>query len=344
MIRPRPPTDLCGRKDFVKNFRAPARTDSGRRPTVLVADDNALILKKVSALLAPNFDVVATVTDGQQALKACLLLDPDVVVLDVSMPELDGFQVARALTRASSRAAIVMLTMHGANEYVGIAFESGARGYVVKTRMHLDLQGAIDHVLAGRMFVPVPSSLLAFSPLGSGGHTLQLRLDGSAFIDELSGLVSASLSRDGMAVVVTTGETRTGIESRLAAEGCDLARAAARGTYVPVDADAYVAAVLAEKRFDVNTAAAAVEELERSRRAVSATHVTLIGEVTAMICRAGKPDVAIEREFAWSELMRGLPFVAVCSFPLPWITGDADSDLFRGVCASHGTVCHARTA
>ena len=112
----------------MKHFRAPTRRHGERRPTVLLADDNVLILERVSRLLAANFDVVAAVTNGQKALKACLLLDPDVVVLDVSMPELDGFQVARALKRAASRATIVMLSMHESDDYVGVAIESGARG------------------------------------------------------------------------------------------------------------------------------------------------------------------------------------------------------------------------
>ena len=82
------------------------------RPRVLLADDDAGILKAISRTLETEFDVVATVTDGRRALDTVPRLDPDVVVLDISMPGLNGFQTAEELKRFGSRAKIVFLTMH----------------------------------------------------------------------------------------------------------------------------------------------------------------------------------------------------------------------------------------
>jgi DNA-binding NarL/FixJ family response regulator len=108
--------------------RASWRNDGERRLRVLVADDNALLLAEASTHLARNFEVVAAVTDGRQALYAARRLDPDIAVLDVTMPELNGFQTARALKQSGSRAKIVMLTMHHSDEFVAAAIESGAQG------------------------------------------------------------------------------------------------------------------------------------------------------------------------------------------------------------------------
>ena len=159
--------------------------NNGRKPTVLLADDHSLVLESVSAILADDFDIVAAVSDGRQALQASLRLDPDVIVLDVTMPELDGFQTANELKRAGSRATIVFLTMHQADEYVAAAVNSGAQGYVLKTRIHSDLAGALDHAIGGRVVVPSLTSLLAVADAnGAGQHAAHFRGNGRLYLDD----------------------------------------------------------------------------------------------------------------------------------------------------------------
>jgi DNA-binding NarL/FixJ family response regulator len=144
------------------------------RPTVVVADDHRRMLDTVSRLLSDEFELVAAVTDGRQAVDAVSRLDPDVAVLDITMPELDGFRTAQALRKAGARAKVVFLTLHDADEYVEAALRSGANGYVLKSRMEADLPGALRHALAGRYFLP---SLTALSTLAgdAGRHTLHCR-------------------------------------------------------------------------------------------------------------------------------------------------------------------------
>jgi DNA-binding NarL/FixJ family response regulator len=164
----------------MNDLHASRRHDGERRPRVLLADDNALILEKASALLAKDFDLVAAVTDGRQALNASLQLDPDVAVLDISMAELDGLQTARELTRAGSRAKIVMLTMHDSDDYVAAAVGSGAQGYVLKTRMLADL--AAPSIMQSPAGSSCPPDLaLNITRAGAGVHALQVRLNDRAF-------------------------------------------------------------------------------------------------------------------------------------------------------------------
>jgi DNA-binding NarL/FixJ family response regulator len=113
------------------------------RPTVLLADDHRHVLEAVSGLLDTDFELVAAVADGQRALESTRRLDPDVVVLDITMPGLNGFQVAAELKRTGSRARIVFLSMHSADDYVATAITSGADGYVLKTRIQPDLIRAL---------------------------------------------------------------------------------------------------------------------------------------------------------------------------------------------------------
>ncbi len=224
------------------------RKNGERRLRVLAADDHALTLANVSTLLAESFDLVAAVTDGLQAVDAASRLDPDVVVLDVTMPNLNGFQTARELTRTGSRAKIVMLTMHQSDDFVAAAVTSGAGAYVLKSRMASDLEAAIDHVIAGRLFVPSLTSLLAIAPApGAGGQAAQLGVTDRTGLTELSAVLTAALRRGDVAGIVASEATRTGIAERLVANGCDLDEAADRGKYISLDAGDALSAVYARR-------------------------------------------------------------------------------------------------
>ena len=122
------------------------------KPRVVVADDDSRILSAVSKLLNPQFEVVACVFDGQEAIEAVLRLQPDVVVLDILMPVLDGFQAARRILKLVSTAKIIFLTGIEDPEYVTAAFELGGRGFVYKPSLYTDLPLAIAAVLEGRTF------------------------------------------------------------------------------------------------------------------------------------------------------------------------------------------------
>src|SRR4029077_10566909 len=141
------------------------------RPTVVVADDHRRMLDAVSNLLSADFRVVAAVTDGRQAIEAVSQFDPDIAVLDITMPELDGFRTAQALKKAGARSKVVFLTLHDADEYVEAALRSGGNGYVLKARMEADLPSALWHALAGRNFLPSLTSLSTMAG-DAGGHTV----------------------------------------------------------------------------------------------------------------------------------------------------------------------------
>jgi DNA-binding NarL/FixJ family response regulator len=123
------------------------------RLRVLLADDNADFLEACAQVLASGYDVVAAVSDGQAALEGAARFEPDVLVLDISMPVLSGIEAARRLTGSGSAAKIVFLTVHRDAKTVRAAFAVGACGYVVKHRLVADLPVAMTEVLAGRSFV-----------------------------------------------------------------------------------------------------------------------------------------------------------------------------------------------
>lgn len=120
---------------------------------VLLADDNTAILNRVATILTPEFDVVGRVTDGQALVETALQLHPDVVVVDIAMPALNGLQAAERLVRTLSVIRIVFMTAHTDPEFVNAAFRAGGLGFVAKTRLALDLIPAVRTALARQQFI-----------------------------------------------------------------------------------------------------------------------------------------------------------------------------------------------
>jgi DNA-binding NarL/FixJ family response regulator len=125
----------------------------GTRPRILLADDHVGMLANASDILREQFEVVGAVTDGRAAVSAALELMPDLVVLDIGMPEMGGFDAARELRRSGSNAKVVFLTIQQDEEYVAAALDSGGLAYVLKFRMYSDLVEAIAAALAGGIFI-----------------------------------------------------------------------------------------------------------------------------------------------------------------------------------------------
>jgi DNA-binding NarL/FixJ family response regulator len=123
------------------------------RPTVVLADDHAGFLRNISQLLTPGYDVVATADNGMTALDVVLRLSPDVAVLDIEMPKLDGLGAAREMRQCSRKTKIVFLTLYDDDDYIAAALSTGALGYVLKSFTHSDLIPAIENALAGQVFV-----------------------------------------------------------------------------------------------------------------------------------------------------------------------------------------------
>ena len=121
---------------------------------VLLADDHVPILAQTMNLLADEFEIVGSVGNGLDLNEAVAArLDPDVVVLDITMPGCDGIEAARQLKRAGSRAQLVFLTVHEDPDYVRAALEAGGVAYVSKARLASDLIPAIHAAMAGQRFV-----------------------------------------------------------------------------------------------------------------------------------------------------------------------------------------------
>jgi DNA-binding NarL/FixJ family response regulator len=124
-----------------------------RRPSILLADDHTLVADAFRKLLEADFEVIGAVEDGHALLDVAAAQQPDVILLDISMPLLNGIDAARRLKQALPRTKLLFVTMHADPAYVAEAFRAGASGYVLKRSAAAELLQAIRTVLDGQHYV-----------------------------------------------------------------------------------------------------------------------------------------------------------------------------------------------
>jgi DNA-binding NarL/FixJ family response regulator len=124
-----------------------------KRRRVLLADDHTLLLEAFQALLEPSYEVVATVTDGQALLVSAPLFQPDVVILDIAMPLLNGLDAGRRLKQKMPQVKLVYLTMNSDPDLASEAIRAGASAYLLKSSASSELFHAVEEVLKGRSYI-----------------------------------------------------------------------------------------------------------------------------------------------------------------------------------------------
>ena len=137
------------------------------RPRVLLADDHTLVLEGLRKLLEPRCELVGTVEDGRALVEAAERLRPDVILLDISMPLLNGLEAARRIRTLVPESKLLFLTMHADPTYAKEAFRAGASGYLLKRSAASELTDAIAVVLSGRRYVTPLFSEEVLQPQGA---------------------------------------------------------------------------------------------------------------------------------------------------------------------------------
>ncbi len=128
------------------------------RARILIADDHQPIHERVRDLLQPSYDVVGAVTNGIDLVDQAMSLCPELIVLDITMPGMTGIEVAHELRDLGLPAKLVFLTVHERVEFVHACLAEGALGYVIKSRLNVDLIPAIEQALSGHRFISPPLS------------------------------------------------------------------------------------------------------------------------------------------------------------------------------------------
>lgn len=140
------------------------------RIRLLLADDHVMFAQGLESLLGDEFDLLGTAGNGEELVAATMRLQPDVILVDISMPVLNGFDAVRRIRKAGSQARIIFLTMHNDATLVAEAFRCGGSGYILKQAAGEELVSAIKEVAEGNNYV---SPLLTSLPLGTWPVTTQ---------------------------------------------------------------------------------------------------------------------------------------------------------------------------
>jgi len=144
-----------------------------KKPTVILADDHTLVLEGFRRLLETHCELLATVGDGHALLQAVAQHHPDIVILDISMPVMNGIEAARTLKAKFPSMKLVFVTMHADPAYLRAAFQAGASGYILKQSLSDELTQALHTVLRGQTYVtPLIANDVVDGVLGSDKQPL----------------------------------------------------------------------------------------------------------------------------------------------------------------------------
>ena len=139
------------------------------RPRILLGDDHTLVLDGFRKLLEDRCEIVGAAEDGRTLLRMAQELEPDIITLDISMPQLNGVDAARKLKKILPRTHLIFVTMHDDPAYVNEAFKAGASGYLLKRSAGSELRQAIQSVMDGQCYVtPLVAKGLVQSVISRG--------------------------------------------------------------------------------------------------------------------------------------------------------------------------------
>jgi len=280
---------------------------------VVVADDHAAVRHAIEQVLSSSFDVVAAVADGREAVEAAQQLAPDVVVLDITMPVLDGFGAARELIGLGTPAKLLFLSVHDDDEYVAAAVDAGVQGYVAKSRLATDLEDAIRHVLEGRLRLPTSSSLCGLAD-PRALHAVHFAANDDARAHELHRFAGRALRRGDTVVAVGRPALRDRLAAHLSGAGVDLAVLGAR-RYQALDAEECLAHVMRGDEPDEAALLELMRTIEDAHAASAegkARNLVLCGEVAPLLLRDGNIRGALALERIWHS--HSSRFQTLCSY------------------------------
>jgi CheY-like chemotaxis protein len=309
---------------------------------VVVADDHPRVLESVSTMLSRTCDVIATVTSGLAAIDATRQLRPDVVVLDIAMPGLNGFQTAAHIVSSGSDARIVFVSNHTGDDFVLAGVSRGASAFVAKSRMGLDLVDAVYHAHAGRRFVPSAAVLPEWERRAGDRHDLQLYASDGGLVDAMMAYFDNALRAGHSIVAVALDSHLLALDALFARRRLDVESLVARGRYARMESGAALEAVCRNGRVDRALYDAAFDPLvERGLAASTAStpHVSVCGQIAPLLCVRGEIDEMLRLERIASDYARSHPISILCTYSAS--CGGHDASVLPAICAEHSTIVPA---
>ena len=336
---------------------------------VLVVDDSESFRRVVCSILQDKleFRTIVEVSDGLKAIELAQAMQPDLILLDIGLPKLNGIEAARRIRELVPQSKILFVSQESSVEIVQTTINLGASGYVVKMDAGSELPTAVYAVLRGERFVGrrfaghsftgasdarASEGLRSNGILGSFQHSMEVAhhheagfySDDRYLLDDLTEFIGAALMVGNAAIVVATELHRDSLLQRLQAYGSDIAAAIEQGRYISLDAADTLSTFMLNglpdpvrflKLFGSLTATAA--EAARGEQA----RVAAFGEMVHLLWAQGNAEAAIPLEYLWNEIAKSYEVDVLCGYSLGSVQGGMPSHIFQRICAEHSAV-HSR--
>lgn len=295
--------------------------------------------------MRPELQVICEASDGLEAVQEAEELKPDLILLDIGLPKLNGIKTARRIRRLSPGSKIIFLSLHNSLNVVQAALSTGALGYVVKTDAQRELLPAVDSVLRGKQFIS--SSLKGYEFTDTSGekvphrHEVLFYSDDTVLLDSVTRFIAAALKAGNAAIVLATKSHRDSLLERLKAERVDTDGALRQGTYTSLDAAETLSTIMVNDMPDpvrfFGGIGGLIEATAKAAKSEQA-QVVVFGEAVALLQAEGKVDAAIRFEQLGNGLAKTHGVDILCAYPVSSFQGEQDEHFFQSICAEHSAV------
>ena len=290
------------------------------KPRIVVADDHDKTRAAIASLLASDFDVVATVADGQAAVEAAGALSADLVVLDISMPGLNGFEAGALIRDLPDPPRIVFATSHEDSSIVRAALALGASAVVRKREMLTEL-------------VPAVRRALLF-------HAVCFYEDSPSLARTVARFVGEGLTASQAAVIVATARHGASIRDQLTALGVNVPERIAQGELLMFDADEVLQQLMVGDQPDAERFADTINPIVAKAAGRRKRPVRIYGEMVDVLWSRGREDAALSLEVLWHQLITRRKCSLLCGYSSSVCHGEA----FDSICDRHSHVLPAHHA
>ena len=296
----------------------------------------------------PELQVIGEASDGLEAVQKAQELQPDLILLDIGLPTLNGIEVSRRILQSAPKTKILFVSEQQSADIAEGALRTGASGYVVKSDAAGELLPAVEAVLHGKPFLSGRLAVRGTRPLTSDQaaavkhrHEVAFFADDASLIDGYVRFVESALN-DGRAVVLVATETRrTAIRQKLETDGVDVAALVEQGTYIPLDATDALSRVMINNMPDrgrcVEVIGGLIVEALRGAKGKLA-RVAFCGEIAPTLLSQGNAEGAMEIERLWDQITKNYGAETLCGYSWNVLPGRANNPLFQRICSEHSAV------
>jgi CheY-like chemotaxis protein len=284
------------------------------RPRIVVADDHDRTRARIASLLAPDFDVVSTVADGEAAVEAAGALCPDLVVLDISMPRLNGFEAGAVIRDLPDPPWIVFATAHDDASIASAASALGASAVVRKRDLLTQLVPAVHQALLS--------------------HAVCFYDDSPSLARTVARFIGEGLAARQAAVIVATASHGVSIRGELAAQGVDARERIAQGELLMFDADEVVERLMVGDRLDAGRFEDAITPIVDKAAGSRKRLVRLYGEMVDVLWSSGREEAALSLEALGNRLIARRKCSVLCGYTSSVCQGEG----FDTICLRHSHI------